>query len=223
MHRRRGYSSKRRSRTRASNCCVEHFDVDVETSMTDDELKTRINDWDGLIIRSSTKVTADILEQLDPPEDHRPGGHRRRQHRRGDGDQEGHHRRQRARVEHRGRGRAGHRAPGLAGAQHPAGQRLDQGGQVGEVEVRGCGVDRQDARYRGSGPHRQAGRAAGQGPAHGSHGVRSVRHGRAVPRDGHRAGRDARGGLREGRLHHRAPAQDAPTRWVSSATRPSPR
>ena len=39
-----------------------HFDVDVETSMTDDELKTRINDWDGLIIRSSTKVTADILD-----------------------------------------------------------------------------------------------------------------------------------------------------------------
>jgi D-3-phosphoglycerate dehydrogenase len=40
----------------------QHFAVDVETSMSDDELKARINEWDGLIIRSSTKVTADILE-----------------------------------------------------------------------------------------------------------------------------------------------------------------
>src|SRR5660397_206672 len=40
----------------------EHFEVDVRTDMTDQELKQEINEYDGLIIRSSTQVTADILE-----------------------------------------------------------------------------------------------------------------------------------------------------------------
>lgn len=40
----------------------QHFDVDVRTDMTDAELKERINDYDALVIRSATKVTADILE-----------------------------------------------------------------------------------------------------------------------------------------------------------------
>ncbi len=40
----------------------EQFDVDVNTAMTDAELKERINDYDALIVRSATKVTADILE-----------------------------------------------------------------------------------------------------------------------------------------------------------------
>ncbi len=40
----------------------EHFDVDVRTDMTDAELKERVNDYDALIVRSATKVTAEILE-----------------------------------------------------------------------------------------------------------------------------------------------------------------
>src|SRR5665811_1783021 len=40
----------------------EHFEVDVRTDMTDQELKQEINEYDGLIIRSSTQATADILE-----------------------------------------------------------------------------------------------------------------------------------------------------------------
>lgn len=40
----------------------EHFEVDVRTDMTDEELKQEINEYDGLIIRSGTQVTADILE-----------------------------------------------------------------------------------------------------------------------------------------------------------------
>jgi len=40
----------------------QHFDVEVNKDMTDAELKERINDYDALIIRSATKVTADILE-----------------------------------------------------------------------------------------------------------------------------------------------------------------
>lgn len=40
----------------------QHFEVDVRTDMTDAELKERINEYDALIIRSATKVTADMLE-----------------------------------------------------------------------------------------------------------------------------------------------------------------
>jgi D-3-phosphoglycerate dehydrogenase len=37
-------------------------DVDVKTGMTPDELKAVIGEYDGLAIRSATKVTADILK-----------------------------------------------------------------------------------------------------------------------------------------------------------------
>jgi D-3-phosphoglycerate dehydrogenase len=40
----------------------EHFDVEVNTDMTDAELMERINDYDALIVRSATKVTAEMLE-----------------------------------------------------------------------------------------------------------------------------------------------------------------
>ena len=40
----------------------EHFDVEVRTDMTDAELKEQINDYDALIVRSATKVTADMLD-----------------------------------------------------------------------------------------------------------------------------------------------------------------
>ena len=40
----------------------QHFDVDVRVDMTDSELTERINDYDALIIRSATKVTAGMLE-----------------------------------------------------------------------------------------------------------------------------------------------------------------
>ena len=37
-------------------------DVDVITGMSSDELKACISEYDGLAVRSSTKVTADIIE-----------------------------------------------------------------------------------------------------------------------------------------------------------------
>ncbi|MCL5735948.1 MAG: phosphoglycerate dehydrogenase [Actinobacteria bacterium] len=40
----------------------EHFDVEVKTDMTDEELKERINDYDAIIVRSASKITADVLE-----------------------------------------------------------------------------------------------------------------------------------------------------------------
>ncbi len=38
------------------------IEVDVKTGMSPDELKAVIGDYDGLVIRSSTRVTADLLE-----------------------------------------------------------------------------------------------------------------------------------------------------------------
>jgi len=41
------------------------LEVDVQTSLTPDELKGIIRDYDGLAIRSSTKVTKEIIEKAD--------------------------------------------------------------------------------------------------------------------------------------------------------------
>jgi D-3-phosphoglycerate dehydrogenase len=40
----------------------EHFDVEVNTDMTDEELKQKINDYDAILVRSASKITADVLE-----------------------------------------------------------------------------------------------------------------------------------------------------------------
>ena len=39
----------------------EHFEVEVDTDMTDEELKKKINDYDAIIIRSASKLTSDVL------------------------------------------------------------------------------------------------------------------------------------------------------------------
>lgn len=41
---------------------AEGIDVDVKTGLSPDELKKIINEYDGLVIRSATKVTEDILD-----------------------------------------------------------------------------------------------------------------------------------------------------------------
>lgn len=41
---------------------VPGFDIEVNTKLTHEELRERIKDFDALVIRSGTKVTADILE-----------------------------------------------------------------------------------------------------------------------------------------------------------------
>ena len=40
----------------------EHFDVDVLTDMSDDELRDGIAGYEGIVIRSGTKLTADLLD-----------------------------------------------------------------------------------------------------------------------------------------------------------------
>jgi D-3-phosphoglycerate dehydrogenase / 2-oxoglutarate reductase len=43
----------------------ERFDVDVLTDMTQDELPDAIGAYDAIVIRSATKVTADVIERAD--------------------------------------------------------------------------------------------------------------------------------------------------------------
>ena len=102
----------------------EHFDVDLGVDWNDEELAERIGDYDGILIRSATKMTAELIARA---ERLRVIG------RAGVGvdnvdvagrDQARDRRRQRAAVERRHRRRAHDGAAAGARAQHPAGARL---------------------------------------------------------------------------------------------------
>jgi D-3-phosphoglycerate dehydrogenase len=43
----------------------DHFDVDLRTDMTDEELRDAISGYEGIVIRSGTKLTADLIERAD--------------------------------------------------------------------------------------------------------------------------------------------------------------
>jgi D-3-phosphoglycerate dehydrogenase len=43
----------------------EHFDVDVGVEWSNDDLAERIGDYEGIVIRSATKLTADFIERAD--------------------------------------------------------------------------------------------------------------------------------------------------------------
>ena len=58
------------------------FQVDIGTEWDADELLKRIPEYHGLIIRSATKVTADVIEAGENLQRGRPGRRRRRQRRR---------------------------------------------------------------------------------------------------------------------------------------------
>ncbi len=45
----------------------EHFDVEVRTDMTDEELTERINDYDAIIVRSASQISADVLRNATRP------------------------------------------------------------------------------------------------------------------------------------------------------------
>ena len=105
-----------------------------------------IGDFDGLAIRSATKVTPKILEKAKQPQGDRPRRHRRRQRRHSGGDRQGHHRDEHAVRQFDHHRRARHHADAGAGAADPAGRRLDPGRQVGEEPLHGRRDHRQDAR-----------------------------------------------------------------------------
>ena len=57
---------------------AEGIQVDVKTGLTPDELKAIIKDYDGLVIRSATKVTADVIQRGRQPQGGGEGRYRPR-------------------------------------------------------------------------------------------------------------------------------------------------
>ena len=125
----------------------------------------RIGEFDAILIRSATKLTAELIERADAPAGDRPRRHRGRQRRHRGRDQARDHRRQRARVE-LGRRRRAHAGAG-AGAvpQRPAGARLAGRRRVGALALRRQRALRQDARRDRLRPHRPARRQAAPRPS----------------------------------------------------------
>ena len=134
-----------------------HFDVDVDEESPLEEI---IDRYDAIVIRSATRLTADLIARADAAEGDRArrGGDRQRRRRRRHPPR--HRRRQRAGVDGHLGGRADDRPAGRAGAQHPAGARGAQGGSLGARALERGRARRQDARHRRLRPHRPAGRAA---------------------------------------------------------------
>ena len=188
----------------------EHFDVELGIDWDDEQLAQRIGEFEGIVIRSATKLTAELLERADPHEGRRAGRCGRRQRRRGGGHAPRDRRRQRARIERRDRGRAHDGAAAGAGPQHSPGVRLARRRPLGPFEVLRCRAVREDARRARLRAHRPArGRSV---PAR--FGMRVVAFDPFVsaeryPRARRREGRQPAGAVRERRLPHHPPAEDA--------------
>ena len=177
--------------------------------MSDDELRERIGEFDGIVIRSATKLTADLIERGVAAQGHRPRRHRRRQRRRRGGDQARDRGRQRARSRTRSpppstrwpwRWRCAATCPRRT-RRWPAAS--------GRARVRRQRALRQDARRDRLRADRPAGRQARAGVRDGGGRLRQVRRRRALPRAGRRARGDDGRALRAGRHHHDPPAEDA--------------
>ena len=82
-----------------------------------DKLAEMIGDFDGLAIRSATKVTAKLLEKREEPEGDRPRRHRRRQCRHSGRDRQGRDRDEHAVRQFDHHRRARHHADARAGAR----------------------------------------------------------------------------------------------------------
>ena len=57
----RGSWWPRRSATRASICCASSFDVELGVGWSREELAERIGEYDGILIRSATKLDAELI------------------------------------------------------------------------------------------------------------------------------------------------------------------
>ena len=185
-------SSRRRSPTPASTLLRERFDVDVGVDWDDAQLAERIGDYDGILIRSATQITADLIDRADRlkvigragigvDNVDVDGRHQAR-----------HHRRQRAAVEHRRRRRAHDRADARARAQRPAGARLADRAQWERSKFGGVEVYEKTLGVLGFGRIGQLVATARAGVRHARARLRPVRGRRALPRAGRREGRDRR-------------------------------
>ena len=113
------------------------IEVDFQPDLGKDKEKLAevIGGFDGLAIRSATKVTAKILEKAEEPEGDRPRRHRRRQCRHPGRDRAGHHRDEHAVRQFDHDRRARHHADAGAGAPDSRGRCLDPGRQMGKEQV----------------------------------------------------------------------------------------
>ena len=175
-------------------------EVDVQEGLSPEELLVAIVGAHALIIRSSTQVTADVLDAgtslevvgragvgLDNVDVER-------------GDAAGGHGGQCPDLQHPLGGRAGHGAPPGPGPQHPPGPRRVGGGALGALEVGGRRAPRQGPRRGRAGPGRLAGGPTGPCLRHGADRLRPLRlggagQGHGHPLGGHR-GAGGGGGLR---------------------------
>ena len=184
----RGRARRRTSTTVTERCSVlvrepiaeagvellrSKFEVDVDA---DDAARARSSAaYDGIVIRSATKLTADLIEQATRLKVIGRAGVGRRQRRRRGGDAARHRRRERARVDRRlGRGADG-RPARRARAQHPAGTCRAEAGPLGAVAVGRRRARRQDARRARVRPHRPAGRPPRGRARHARRRLRPVR------------------------------------------------
>ena len=170
---------------------AQGVDVDVKPGLDKDELAKIVGDYDGLAIRSATKVTAKLLEHakklkvvgragigvdnVDIPAATAKGVivmHAVRQF--------DHHRRARDRADVR------------AGSPAPRRRRFDPGRQVGEEPLHGRRADRQDARHHRLRRHRLDRRLARPRAEDAGDRLRSVPARRARRRTRRREGRARR-------------------------------
>jgi hypothetical protein len=127
----------------------EHFDVEVNIDMTDEELKGKINDYDAILVRSASKITADILANATRPKIIGRAGV-------GVDNIDVKAATQKGIVVANApgskpvRGRARHR-PARTGKADPQCQRIHAWRQVGEVSVQGSGDNRQGPGHHGAG------------------------------------------------------------------------
>ena len=187
----------------------EHFDVDLGVDWTDEELDERIGDYDGILIRSATKMTAELIERavnlrvigragvgvdnVDVP----------------------------AATQ---RGIVVANAPQsnvVTAAEHtlalllalarniPQAHRSLHEGKWDRSKYSGVELYEKTLGILGFGRIGQLVAQRARGFRHARARIRPVRQRRALPRAGGREGRLARGRVRAGRLHHDPPAQDA--------------
>ena len=191
------------------------FEVELGAEWEDGEFDRRIGEFDGLLIRSATKVTADVIEKAD---------NLRAIGRAGVG------------VDNvdvdaaTKRGVVVANAPQsnvVTAAEHtmalltalarnvPQAHAVARGGPLGPLQVQRRGALRQDPGHHGLRPHRPARGRARPRVRHARPGLRRLRGRGALPRARRRARRLLRPGLRRGGLHHRPSAQDARDRELA--------
>ena len=141
----------------------ERFDVELGLDWDGSELEERIGEFDGILIRSATKLTAGADRPGRAAQGDRPGRDRRRQRRRRGGHQARDRRRQCTRSELDRRGRAHDGADARPLPQHPAGPRLARRRQLGSRPLQGHRAVWKDPRRARLRPDRPARRRARPG------------------------------------------------------------